>query len=111
MSGFRAMDRRTGFRWWPPPVDGWLPEKHLARFAVEGIGGRDLRAMSGGYRDSGPAPHHPGMPPGILIHDYAAGVFSSRAPERAAYDKGGVSFHRGQRSSRPRHDRGVRAAV
>lgn len=54
MSNFRTIDRQSGFLL-PPSVDEWLPEKHLARFAVEVIDGLDLRAMSSVYRGSGSA--------------------------------------------------------
>ena len=84
MRNFRAIDRRTGFLS-PPSVDEWLPEKHLARFVVEVIDGLDLRAMSGSYRGSGSASHHPRMPLGILVYGYATGSFSSRKLERATY--------------------------
>jgi hypothetical protein len=42
----------------PLSVDEWLPERHLARFAVEVVEGRDLRAMTGSYRGSGEASYH-----------------------------------------------------
>ena len=60
MSNFRTIDRETVFLL-PPSVDEWLPEKHLARFVVEVVEGLDLRAMSGSYRGSGSASHHPRM--------------------------------------------------
>jgi hypothetical protein len=44
MSNFRPIDRDTGFLL-PPSVDEWLPERHLARFVVEVIGGLDLSVM------------------------------------------------------------------
>jgi len=77
MSNFRPVDRDTGFLM-PPSVDEWLPEKHLARFVVDVIGGLDLRAMIGSYRGSGEASYHPTILLGILIYGYATGVFSSR---------------------------------
>ena len=52
MSNFRDIDRQTGFLL-PPPVDEWLPERHLARFVVEIVDALDLRALSGDYRGSG----------------------------------------------------------
>ena len=110
MSNFGTIDRETGFLL-PPSVDEWLPEKHLARFVVEVVDGLDLRAMSGSYRGSGSASYHPRMLLGILVYGYATGVFSSRKLERATYkDSGGVPVHRGQRSSRPRHDRDLQRA-
>ena len=36
MSDFREIDRETGFLF-PPSLDEWLPEQHLARFVVEVI--------------------------------------------------------------------------
>ena len=72
MSNFRIVDRETGFLL-SPSVDDWLPENHLARFVVEVIDGRDLRAMSGSYRGSGS--YHPAMLLGILIFGYATGLF------------------------------------
>ncbi len=46
MSNFRNSDRDTAFLL-PPPVNGWLPEKHLARLIVEVIEGLDLSPMQG----------------------------------------------------------------
>jgi len=40
-------------------VDEWLPERPLARFVVEVVEGPDLRSMTGSYRGSGEASHHP----------------------------------------------------
>ena len=110
MANFRTIDRQTDYLL-PPSVDEWLPEKHLARFIVEVIDGLDLGRMSGAYRGSGSASYHPRMLLGLLVYGYATGTFSSRKLERATYELGGVSVHRGQRSSRPRHDRHVSAAV
>src|ERR1700724_3100836 len=91
MSNFRQFDRATGFLL-PPSVDEWLPEKHLARFVVEGIEGLDLRSMSGSYRGSGSASYHPALLLGLLVYGYATGVFSSRKLERATYDSVAVRF-------------------
>lgn len=101
MTNFRTIDRETGFLL-PPSGDEWLPEKHLARFVAEVIDGLDLRAMSGGYRGSGPASYHPCMLPGILVDGYATGVFSSRKLERATYDS--VAFRLIAANDHPDHD-------
>ena len=77
MSTFRPVDRDTGFLL-PPLVDEWLPERHLARFVVEVVGGLNLRAMIGSYRGGGEAAYHPHLLLGILVYGYATGVFSSR---------------------------------
>lgn len=42
MSNFRPINRDMDFLM-PPTVDEWLPQRHLARFVVEVVEGRDLR--------------------------------------------------------------------
>src|SRR5260221_1642204 len=101
MNNFRTIDRQTGFLL-PPSVDEWLPEKHLARFVVEGIDGMDLRAMSGSYRGSGSASYDRTMLLGILVYGYATGIFSSRKLERATYDS--VAFRFSAANDHPDHD-------
>ena len=66
MSNFRPIDRDTGFLL-PPSVDEWLPERHLARFVVEVVGGLDLRSMTGSYRGSGEASYHPELLLGLIV--------------------------------------------
>jgi transposase len=101
MSNFRPIDRATSFLF-PPSVDEWLPEQHLARFVVEVIDGLDLRAMVGSYRGSGSASYHPSLLLGILVYGYATGVFSSRKLERATYDS--VAFRFVGANEHPDHD-------
>lgn len=101
MSNFRPIDRDTGFLF-PPSVDEWLPERHLARFVVDVVDGLDLRAMSGSYRGSGSASYHPALLLGIVVYGYATGVFSSRKLERATYDS--VAFRFIAANEHPDHD-------
>lgn len=101
MSNFRPIDRDTDFLM-PRSVDEWLPERHLARFVVEVVGGFDLRAMTGRYRGSGQASYHPQILLGIIIYGYATGVFSSRKLERASYDS--VAFRVIAANEHPDHD-------
>src|SRR3981081_3415168 len=101
MSNFRQIDRETGFLM-PPSVDEWLPERHLARFIVEVIGGVALRSMSGSYRGSGSASYHPEVLLGLLVYGYATGVFSSRKLERATFDS--VAFRFIAANDHPDHD-------
>jgi transposase len=101
MSNFRPIDRDTGFLL-PPSVDEWLPERHLARFVVEVIGGLDLRSMTGSYRGSGEASYHPELLLGLIVYGYATGVFSSRKLERATYDS--VAFRFIAANEHPDHD-------
>jgi len=101
MSNFRPIDRETGFLL-PPSVDEWLPERHLARFVVEVVGGLDLRSMTGSYRGSGEASYHPELLLGLIVYGYATGVFSSRKLERASYDS--VAFRFIAANEHPDHD-------
>ncbi len=101
MCNFRNFDRDTAFLL-PPSINGWLPEKHLARFIVEVIDGLDLPAMSNSYRGSGSASYHPRLLLAILVYGYATGVFSSRKLERATYDL--VAFRFIAANEHPDHD-------
>ena len=100
-SNVRDFDRDTAFLL-PPSVDGWLPEKHLARFIVEAVDGLNLSAMSNSYRGSGSASYHPKLLLAVLVHGYATGVFSSRELERATYDS--VAFRFIAANEHPDHD-------
>ena len=95
------MDRDTGYLF-PPSVDDWLPQKHMARFVVEVIDGLDLSAFTKRYRGTGSEPYHPALLLGILIFGYATGVFSSRKLERATYDS--VAFRFVASNQHPDHD-------
>jgi transposase len=101
MSNFRPVDRETGFLF-PPSIDDWLPEKHLARFVVEVIDGLDLSGMTRSYRGSGSASYHPALLLGLLVYGYSTGVFSSRKLERASYDSVAFRFIAG--NEHPDHD-------
>ena len=79
-----------------------MPERHLARFVVEVVGGLDLRLMTGSYRGSGEASYHPELLLGLIIYGYATGVFSSRKLERATYDS--VAFRFIAANVHPDHD-------
>lgn len=101
MSNFRPIDRDTAFLF-PPSVDEWLPQRHLARYVVEVVEGLDLSEMVKDYRGSGSASYHPAMLLALLIYGYATKVFSSRAIERATYDS--VAFRFIAANEHPDHD-------
>lgn len=101
MSNFRPIDRDTAFLF-PPSVDEWLPQRHLARYVVEVVEGLDLSGMVRAYRGSGSASYHPAMLLSLLIYGYATRVFSSRAIERATYDS--VAFRFIAANEHPDHD-------
>jgi transposase len=68
----------------PPSLREWLADDHLAWFVLEVVGGLDLSAFYGAYREDGHgrAAHDPAMMVALLVYAYAIGVRSSRAIER-----------------------------
>src|SRR3546814_12224152 len=101
MSNFRPVDRQTYYLF-PPSVQDWLPENHLARFIVEVIERLDLSELTRQYGGRGSAAHHPAVLLGLLIYGYASGVPSSRKIERATYDS--VAFRYIAAHTHPAHD-------
>ena len=101
LTNFRPTDRVTSFLL-PPSIDEWLPQRHLARFVAEVIGGLDLSAMTKSYRGTGSASCHPAALLGLLVYGYATGVFSSRKLERATHDS--VAFRFIAANDHPDHD-------
>jgi len=98
---FRPLDRDTLFLF-PPSVQEWLPEDHLARFIAEIASKLDLRALRAGYSGRGVAAYQPEMLVALLFYGYATGVFSSRKLERATYDS--VAFRYIAANQHPEHD-------
>lgn len=101
MSGFIPVDRQTNYLF-PPSVQDWLPENHLARFIVEVIDRLNLTELTRQYAGRGSAAHHPAVLLGLLIYGYATGVPSSRKIERATYDS--VAFRYIAANTHPDHD-------
>lgn len=86
----------------PPSVDEWLPEHHLARFVVEVIEKLDLQSITEQFSVSGSKAYHPKILLGLLFYGYATGVFSSRKIETATYDS--IAFRYIAINSHPDHD-------
>ena len=63
MSRFKPIRRDMNYLF-PPSMNDWLPEHHLARFIVEIVEQLDLKPMERAYGTSGSAPFHPA----IAIH-------------------------------------------
>lgn len=101
MARFVQADRDTPYLF-PPSVDEWLPEGHLARFVVDILNRIDLSPLVKAYAGRGSAAHHPSVLMGLLIYGYATGVYSSRAIERATYDS--VAFRFLAANTHPDHD-------
>ena len=59
-SKFVEVDRETLYLF-PPSVQDWLPEGHLARFIVEIVDQLDLSSLRNAYAGSGSKPYNPEM--------------------------------------------------
>ena len=53
MSPFKPINRHTNIYLFPPSVDDWLPEQHLARFVVDVVEQLDLKEMERALPGSG----------------------------------------------------------
>jgi transposase len=91
MSRFKPIKRDMNYLF-PPSMNDWLPEHHLARFVVEIVEQLDLKSMERAYGTSGSAPYHPALLLSVLVYGYATGVFSSRKLENATYDSVAFRF-------------------
>ncbi len=98
---FIPIDRDTPYIF-PPCVQDYLPEDHLARFVVEIVDGLDLNHLSAVYSGKGSKPYHPAMLVTLLFYGYATGVFSSRKLEKATYDS--IAFRYICANENPDHD-------
>lgn len=98
---FKTIDRDTPYLF-PPSVQEWLPEKHLARFVVEVVSKLELRELEDSYTKRGSEGYHPAMMLALLFYGYATGVFSSRKLEQATYDS--VAFRYLAGNTHPDHD-------
>lgn len=101
MSRFIPVDRQTDYLF-PPSVEDWLPENHLARFIVEVIDRLDLTELTRQYAGRGSDAHHPAVLLGLLIYGYVTGIPSSRKIERATFDS--VAFRYIAANTHPDHD-------
>lgn len=101
MSHFRPVVRNTDYLF-PPSINDWLPEQHLARFVVEIVEQLDLKEMERAYRGTGSAPFHPALLLSVITYGYATGVFSSRKLEAATHDS--VAFRYVAANLHPDHD-------
>jgi transposase len=86
----------------PPSIQDWLPEEHLARFVVEIVSQLNLRPLAETYAGKGCKAYHPEILLSLLFYGYATGVFSSRKIEKATYDS--VAFRFISANTHPDHD-------
>ena len=101
MGRFVPIDLETNYLF-PPSVQEWLPQDHLARFVVDVVEQLDLSRIENSYAGRGSDAHHPAMLISLLVYGYATGTFSSRALERASYDS--IAFRYVTGNSHPDHD-------
>ena len=98
---FIPIDRDTPYMF-PPSVQDYLPEDHLARFVVDIVDQLDLNHLSAVYSGRGSKPFHPAMLVALLFYGYSTGVFSSRKLEKASHDS--IAFRYVCANSNPDHD-------
>ena len=82
---FISVNRNTPHLF-PPCVEDYLPEDHLARFVVDIVEQLDVSHLVAVHEGRGSKPYHPRMMPALLFYGYATGTFSSRKLEKATYD-------------------------
>ena len=98
---FIPIDRDTPYLF-PPSVQDYLPDDHLARFVVDIVDQLDLNHLSAVYTGRGSKPFDPAMLVSLLFYGYATGVFSSRKLEKASYDS--IAFRYVCANTNPDHD-------
>lgn len=98
---FFECDRKTPFLF-PPSIEDWLPQDHLARFVVDIVEQLDLRSLTESYAGRGSQPYNPAMLVALLFYGYAVGIFSSRKLEGSTYDS--VAFRYIAANHHPDHD-------
>jgi transposase len=98
---FITIDRDTPYIF-PPSVQDYLPEDHLARFVAEMVDQLDMSALLGVYAGKGKKPYHPAMLVALLFYGYATGTFSSRKLEKATYDS--IAYRYLCANNHPDHD-------
>ncbi len=86
----------------PPSVQDWLPEDHLARFVVDIVSQLNIRPLSEAYAGRGSKAYHPEILLSLLFYGYATGVYSSRKIEQATHDS--VAFRFISVNTHPDHD-------
>jgi len=100
-SNFISANREQQYLF-PPSIQDWLPEDHLARFVVDIVSQLNLRPITEVYVGRGSRAYHPQILLSLLFYGYATGVYSSRKIEQATYDS--VAFRFISANTHPDHD-------
>jgi transposase/IS5 family transposase len=98
---FKAVDRETLYLF-PPSMEDWLDQRHLARFIVDVVSKLDLHKLKMAYTGVGSEAFNPEMLLALLFYGYATGVFSSRKLEQATHDS--IAFRYIAANTHPDHD-------
>lgn len=87
----------------PPSLQDWVAENHVARFVSDVVDSLDLTRFYDAYKEGkGAPPYHPAMMVKLLVYGYCTGVRSSRRIERATWDD--VAFRFLAADQHPDHD-------
>lgn len=85
MRRFKSANREQPFLF-PPTIDDFLGDNHLARYIVQIIDRLDLSKIYQSYSFRGSDPFDPKLLMGLLFYGYSTGMFSSRKLEKATYE-------------------------
>jgi hypothetical protein len=97
MARFIAVDRDTQFLF-PPSVQEWLPEDHLARFIVDIVEQLDVSGLEQSYAGRGSDAHHPAMLLALLLYGYATGTSPAEPWNGPAMTRSHFATSRGTRT-------------
>jgi len=100
---FIESNRETPFIF-PPNIDDWLPEDHLARFILDIVNRLDLSDIRSSYSQQvkGQKAYDPAMMVSLIFYCLVTGILSSRKMERATWESIPVRFITGD--LHPDHD-------
>ena len=102
-SKFMFSNRETPFMF-PPSVEDWLPEDHLARFIVDIVNRLDLSDIRSSYSEQtkGQKAYEPAMMVSLIFYCLVTGILSSRKMEQATWESIPVRYITG--NLHPDHD-------
>ena len=100
---YRYADRKTQFIF-PPSMEEWLPEDHLARFIVDIVGSLDISDIHSKYSElsRGQKAYDPEMMTALVFYCLITGILSSRKMEQATWESIPVRYITGD--LHPDHD-------
>jgi transposase len=102
-SKFMPTNRETPFMF-PPNIEDWLPEGHLARFIVDIVNRLDLSGIRSSYSEQtkGQKAYDPAMMVSLIFYCLVTGILSSRKMEQATWESIPVRYITG--NLHPDHD-------